>query len=129
MTEAIQLAERAGLVLIGRLNSQPVYSCTEPQVETLVRLATRQGRAEAMQLLRAEMNNPLNGAPARSVAHGVFGALKKRNDAFDAELAATKAVAEPCDYCGPGKRTGLPSNACENCLNTGLKNPTAENLR
>lgn len=35
---------------------------------------------------------------------------------------------EPCEYCGPGKYTGLPGNACENCRNTGLKNPTAEDL-
>lgn len=35
---------------------------------------------------------------------------------------------EPCEYCGPGKSTGLPGNACENCMNTGLKNPTAEDL-
>lgn len=28
-----------------------------------------------------------------------------------------------CEYCGPGVRTGLPGNACENCMNTGLKNP------
>lgn len=36
------------------------------------------------------------------------------------------AEREPCEYCGPGKSTGLPGNACENCMNTGLKNPTAE---
>jgi hypothetical protein len=34
-----------------------------------------------------------------------------------------------CEYCGPGKRTGLPGNACENCMNAGLKNPTAEDLK
>ncbi len=28
----------------------------------------------------------------------------------------------PCSYCGPGKITGLPGNACENCMNTGLEN-------
>jgi len=28
---------------------------------------------------------------------------------------------EPCEYCGTGP--------CENCMNTGLKNPTAEDLR
>jgi hypothetical protein len=28
-----------------------------------------------------------------------------------------------CEYCDAGKRTGLASNACENCLNTGLKYP------
>lgn len=33
-----------------------------------------------------------------------------------------------CEYCGPGIRTGLPGNACENCMNTGLKNPTAEDM-
>lgn len=30
---------------------------------------------------------------------------------------------EPCEYCGPGKYTGLPSNACENCMNTGAREP------
>lgn len=30
---------------------------------------------------------------------------------------------EPCRYCLPGMRTGLPSNACENCMNTGLAHP------
>ncbi|MGX9443917.1 hypothetical protein ACWX0K_15245 [Nitrobacteraceae bacterium UC4446_H13] len=36
---------------------------------------------------------------------------------------------EPCHYCGNGKRTGLPSNACENCMNTGYAHPTAEDLK
>lgn len=27
----------------------------------------------------------------------------------------------PCPYCGDGKYTGLPGNACENCMNTGLR--------
>ena len=29
----------------------------------------------------------------------------------------------PCDYCGDDKLTGLPDNACENCMNTGLQYP------
>lgn len=29
----------------------------------------------------------------------------------------------PCAYCGPGRLTGLPGNACENCMNTGLAYP------
>lgn len=29
----------------------------------------------------------------------------------------------PCEYCGNGKRTGLPGNHCENCMDTGLKFP------
>lgn len=33
---------------------------------------------------------------------------------------------EPCEYCGPGVCTGLPGNACENCMNTGLKYPAFE---
>lgn len=36
---------------------------------------------------------------------------------------------EPCEYCGDGKLTGLPGNACENCMNTGLKNPDAKVTR
>lgn len=30
---------------------------------------------------------------------------------------------EACEYCRPGKYTGLPGGACENCMNTGLKYP------
>lgn len=32
---------------------------------------------------------------------------------------------QPCRYCGPGVRTGLPGNACENCMGTGLHDPAA----
>lgn len=43
------------------------------------------------------------------------------------KLAAIKShnanVMQPCEFCGDGKRTGLPGNACENCMNTGLKYP------
>jgi hypothetical protein len=35
------------------------------------------------------------------------------------------AKLDACEYCGPGKSTGLPGNACENCMN---KN-TAEDLK
>lgn len=28
-----------------------------------------------------------------------------------------------CRYCSNGMRTGLPGNACENCMNTGLEYP------
>lgn len=31
-----------------------------------------------------------------------------------------------CDYCSDGKRTGLPGNACENCMNSGLRYPEKE---
>lgn len=30
-------------------------------------------------------------------------------------------LCEPCTYCSDGKITGLPNNACENCLNTGYQ--------
>jgi hypothetical protein len=33
-----------------------------------------------------------------------------------------------CEYCGPGKSTGLPGNACENCMNTGYKYPDRAEL-
>lgn len=33
---------------------------------------------------------------------------------------------EACEYCGPGIHTGLPGNACENCMNTGLKYPECQ---
>lgn len=29
-------------------------------------------------------------------------------------------LCDQCPYCGQGKYTGLPSNACENCMNTGF---------
>jgi len=35
---------------------------------------------------------------------------------------------EPCPYCADGARTGLPGNACENCMNTGLKYPAQSAL-
>lgn len=42
-----------------------------------------------------------------------------------AVAAAISSLGGPCTYCGPGMRTGLPGNACENCMNTGLANPGA----
>ena len=39
-----------------------------------------------------------------------------------------QCVQEPCEYCGNGVRTGLSGNACENCMNTGLKYPEREVL-
>lgn len=41
----------------------------------------------------------------------------------DASDAIRNIPFEPCEYCGDGKLTGLPGNACENCNNTGLKYP------
>ena len=38
---------------------------------------------------------------------------------FGAE--ALRLVERPCRYCGPGILTGLPGNACENCMNTGVE--------
>lgn len=32
-------------------------------------------------------------------------------------------LAARCEYCDDGTLTGLPGNACENCMNTGLKYP------
>lgn len=46
----------------------------------------------------------------------------------DIEAANVEPWRDPCEYCDSGKLTGLPGNACENCMNTGLKNPTAEDL-
>lgn len=39
-----------------------------------------------------------------------------------APMPAT-AADEACEYCGPGRHTGLPGNACENCMNTGSRIP------
>lgn len=46
----------------------------------------------------------------------------ERNSKIKAGVFAS-IRATPCEYCGPGIRTGLPGNACENCMNTGLKYP------
>lgn len=43
----------------------------------------------------------------------------------ETEYVVSALSGEPCEYCGPGKSTGLPGNACENCMNTGLKCTTA----
>lgn len=45
------------------------------------------------------------------------------------KMVEAGALRPNCEYCGPGVSTGLPGNACENCMNTGLKNPTAEDLK
>jgi Lar family restriction alleviation protein len=71
-----------------------------------------------------------------TVREDMLEALRLRReldaDAPDAIVVGTTPVSspdrEPCEYCRNGKRTGLPGNACENCMNTGLKNPTAEDL-
>lgn len=34
-----------------------------------------------------------------------------------------------CGYCGEGRYTGLPSNACENCMNTGYAYPNRAELQ
>lgn len=43
-----------------------------------------------------------------------------RRDASDLIKAIPTMV---CQYCGGGKRTGLPGNSCENCMDTGLNHP------
>lgn len=40
------------------------------------------------------------------------------------DASAPEAEPEPCPYCN-GVYTGLPGNACENCMGTGLANPAA----
>jgi hypothetical protein len=48
--------------------------------------------------------------------------------AVAAAVETLRGERAPCDYCGDGKRTGLPGNACENCMNQGLAYPTAADL-
>ena len=36
-----------------------------------------------------------------------------------AAIKAHNKNRQPCPCCGPGKFTGLPGNACENCMNVG----------
>lgn len=40
-----------------------------------------------------------------------------------AAILFDEIAAPACKYCGPGVITGLPSNACENCMGTGLSDP------
>lgn len=49
---------------------------------------------------------------------------RSRFEEARSEIERLKALLakEPCPYC-TGKFTGLPNNACENCMNTGSKYP------
>lgn len=49
-------------------------------------------------------------------------------DKDEAQLIVDEFNEAPCEYCGPGMIGGLPGNACENCMNTGLKYPKAKDL-
>lgn len=40
-----------------------------------------------------------------------------------AAIAERYGFKRPCQYCQNGQRTGLPGNACENCMNTGFQQP------
>lgn len=57
------------------------------------------------------------------------GFIAKGNDIMYRAVAITDAgraeLNAPCPSCSGGARTGLPGNACENCMNTGLKYPRA----
>lgn len=60
---------------------------------------------------------------------GVEGTIVSLHwDRGEAQRIVDQFNRAPCEYCGDGKRTGLPGNACENCMNTGLKYPTAADL-
>lgn len=67
--------------------------CTTAQLVAFAKSCERKGRAEAAQVVRRELNNPLN-AQAKSPLLAVLGALKKRNDESDAELAPILAAEE-----------------------------------
>jgi hypothetical protein len=56
---------------------------------------------------------------------GEVVSLHRERDEADARAAelTDEYLNEPCPYCGHGQFTGLPGNACENCMNTGLAHP------
>ena len=51
---------------------------------------------------------------------GVEGVVVSTHWTREEAEAARAPLCAPCEYCGPGIYTGLPGNACENCMNTGL---------
>jgi hypothetical protein len=48
---------------------------------------------------------------------------RERPPRIDLTLALAR-----CEYCGDGKHTGLPNNACENCMNSGYAHPDRAEL-
>ena len=62
-------------------------------------------------------------SPASQVGedHGSFS--QEAKIPTEGREVAAVGPGEPCKYCGPGVRTGLPGNACENCMGTGLALP------
>lgn len=62
------------------------YLLSETELIAFAKMCERKGRAEAMQLVRRELNNPLN-AKTKSPLLTVLGTLTKRNQATDVELA------------------------------------------
>jgi hypothetical protein len=105
----LEAAEQFGFVEIDT-DGREGYVCTEAQLIAFAKACERKGRAEAAQLVRREFNNPLN-AQAKSPLFAVLGALKKRNDETDAELAPLLEAerqrslaakpSDPCTSCEP----------------------------
>ena len=48
------------------------------------------------------------------------GFVATRNSGGTFYVAVDNPIINTCDYCGDGKYTGLPGDACENCMNTGF---------
>jgi hypothetical protein len=49
--------------------------------------------------------------------------FKDNGGITDEQVKEVRIDRDRCPYCVDGVRTGLPGNACENCMNTGLRNP------
>ncbi len=78
--------------------------------------------------LKAAPADPVDGVGEAQIAEAVERVLIDGGADQPYSVIAERVAAElydECRYCGPGVRTGLPGNACENCMGTGLNNPAA----
>ena len=75
----------------------------------------------SLQSIRSQLMSTVNDAAKEFVKPEV--SVHKEGGCYHIVIQEGAPSQEPCDYCGRGKYTGLPGNACENCMNTGLKYP------
>jgi hypothetical protein len=106
------VAEANAAAIVAAHNALPGLIAEHEQA--LATIAALRGEVER---LRAMIDGPLADIAAeRARQMCVEGWTPEHDD----DHSLGEAV-EPCQYCGPGVRTGLPGNACENCMNTGVQ--------
>ena len=83
--------------------------------------AVRSARFVTAAALSALAENPQH-LSTRERSAGIVALLAEVAAMIQAQIegADDDAMEAPCIYCSDGKRTGLPGNACENCMNTGV---------